>query len=286
MIAPLVVLAALLGQADAGVGSPPAPGPGEPEWSGFPGETAPPEAARPAPAPRPSGAESLADLPMPPTVEEPLGPPRLAGPRPEPANRVSLHGAAPLGSGQRALGLGLGFPLLGGRALMGVTQALDLGLSYETLYGLMHDVRAVARLRFGTNGMVTGGLAADVGWAFFTRAPVADLRGARWLTGRRNWNATLGPVISLQGSEPRASRFFAGARAQLAADTQPVSQEPLGGVPPPVVLSLSLLTEAGLEVPVSEWVALAFRVGLDLHGRPEDSSAMVNFAAGVVTALP
>src|SRR5205823_5785722 len=109
------------------------------EWTGLPGES-PPEPASPPPRAPPT------NLPMPPTIEEPLSGPSLPlTVRPEPPNLVSLHGANPLGPGKRAGAVSLGFPLLSARALMGVTPGVDVGLSYDTLYGQMHDVRATAR---------------------------------------------------------------------------------------------------------------------------------------------
>lgn len=275
-----LLLAALLGQAGAAAEAPP---PNGSEWTGLPGEQTQPESSAPAPAPAPSRP-----LPLPPTIEEPLYPPSSMAltVRPEPPNRVSLHGASPLTPGKRAMSVSLGFPLLQARALMGVTQRLDLGVEYDTLYGLMHDVRASARwLLWSTEG-VSLGVVGDAGPAFYGKTPQQDAKGARWLTGRRNINASGGLVLSVHGPAPRASRFFLAARGLLALDTQPVQSEPLGGKPPAVVVGPNLLTEVGLEAPVSEWVSLAFRVGLDLHGRSEDSLVMVTGSAGVVTALP
>jgi len=169
---------------------------------------------------------------------------------------------------------------------MGVTPKLDLGVEYDTLYGLMHDVRASARWMLWSGDTMSLGLVGDAGPAFYARLPQQDAKGARWLTGRRNVNATAGMVLAVHGPAPRASRFFLAARCLLAMDTEPIQGEPLGGTPPPVVFAPNLLTEVGLEAPVSEWVSLAFRVGLDLHGRSEDSLVMVTGSAGVVTALP
>ncbi|HVE86311.1 MAG TPA: hypothetical protein VND93_25820 [Myxococcales bacterium] len=281
-----VLVAALLGQA-GGAASPPQPAQPDPEWSQFPGEPSPPPARADEPGAQP-GQDSLTHLPIPPTIEQPLTPSELPlpPPKPEAPNRWSLFGAAALGPGHRAAALGLGFPVLGGRAMMGVTRNLDLGVSYETLYGLMHDVRAQARWHLASKGMIYGGLVADVGPAWFSRPPATDPRGARWLTGRRNYNASGGLVVSIQGSEPRASRFFASARFLLTADTEPISSAPLGGTPPAVQFAPNFIGEIGLEAPASEWISLAFRVGLDIHGRSEDAPVMVNGTAGVVTALP
>lgn len=275
-----LLLAALLGQADAAAGAPP---PNTSEWQGLPGEQAPP----PAPV-TPSFPPPSRPLPMPPTIEEPMYPPSSLplSPRVETPNRISLHGAAPLSAGHRALAVSLGFPMLQARALMGVTDRLDLGVEYDTLYGMMHDVRASARWMLWAGETMSLGVVGDAGPAFFAKAPQQDARGARWLTGRRNVNASAGVVLAVHGSSPRASRFFLSARCLLAADTEPIQSEPLGGTPPPIVLAPNLLTEVGLEAPVSEWVSLAFRVGMDLHGRSEDSVVMVTGSAGVVTALP
>jgi hypothetical protein len=279
-----LLLAALLGQTGAAAEPPPPPQQGS-EWTGLPGEQTQPAPEPPAPATAP---EPSRPLPMPPTIEEPLYPSSssVLSPRPETPNRISLHGAAPLGPGHRAAAVSLGFPMLQARALMGVTQRLDLGVEYDTLYGLMHDVRASGRWLLWGGDTMSLGLVGDAGPAFFGKAPQLDSKGARWLTGRRNINATGGLVLAVHGTAPRASRFFLAARCLLAVDTEPIQGEPLGGTPPPVVFAPNLLTEVGLEAPVSEWVSLAFRVGLDLHGRSEDSLVMVTGSAGVVTALP
>jgi hypothetical protein len=225
---------------------------------------------------------------MPPTIEEPLAPgfSLPLTPRPERPNLVSLHGAAPLGPWKRAGSVSLGFPMLSARMLMGVTPKLDVGVAYDTLYGLMHDVRASARWNLVGGENLSLGVVGDVGPAFYTRKAGFDFHGARWLTGRRDYNASGGLVLSMQGSSPRASRFFLGARCLLSVDTGPVQTEPLGGTPPPVLFSANFLSEVGLEAPVSEWVSLVFRVGMDLHGRSDDSLVMVTGSAGVVTALP
>jgi hypothetical protein len=277
-----LLLAALLGQAGAAAEAPPPQGS---EWTGLPGEQAQPAPAPPAPGPVASPGRPL---PMPPTIEEPLYPPSSLSltARPETPNRISIHGAGALGPWRRALSVSLGFPLLQARALMGVSQRLDLGVEYDTLYGLMHDVRASARWMLWSSDTMSLGVVGDAGPSFYAKAPQQDAKGARWLTGRRNINASGGVVLSVHGTSPRASRFFLAARCLLALDTQPVQAEPLGGTPPPVVFAPNLLTEVGLEAPVSEWVSLAFRVGLDLHGRSEDSLVMVTGSAGVVTALP
>ena len=278
-----LLLAALLGQTGAAAEAPP---PGS-EWTGLPGEQqAQPAAAEPsAPPPAP---EPVRPLPMPPTIEEPLTPSAslTLTPRPEKPNLTSLYGAAALGSWHRAASVSLGFPVLQAKVLMGLGSNLDVGVEYDTLYGLMHDLRASARWMLWSGETMSLGLVGDAGPAFYSKTPQQDAKGARWLTGRRNVNATGGMVLSVHGSTPRASRFFLSARCLLSMDMEPVQGEPLGGTPPPVVFAPNLLTEVGLEAPVSEWVSLAFRVGLDLHGRQEDSLVMVTGSAGVVTALP
>jgi hypothetical protein len=279
---PLLV-AALLGQ--AGAAEPAPPPPQETEWTGLPGES-----TSPVPAPAEDAAAPRApahSLPMPPTIEEPLsGPSMPLTIRPERPNLASLHGASPLGPGKRAVSVALGFPLLAARGMMGVTPTLDLGVEYDTLYGMMHDVRAAVRWMVWKSEGVALGVVGDAGPAFYARPAGSDFHGARWLTGRRDVNATGGLVLSIQGASPRASRFFMGARCLVALDLAPLQADPLGGVPPPVLVTPNLLTEVGLEAPVSEWVSLVFRVGLDIHGRSDDSQVMVTGSAGVVTALP
>src|SRR4051812_46985714 len=133
MLSLLVV--ALLGQAGGAQAAPP-PTPHDSEWTGLPGEdtspSPPPSSEAPAAPAPPEGPR----LPMPPTIEEPLSGPSLPlTPRPEKPNLVSLYGAAPLGPWKRAGAVSLGFPLLSARLLMGVLPKLDVGVSYDTLYG-------------------------------------------------------------------------------------------------------------------------------------------------------
>ena len=285
-----ILVVALLGQAGGAETAPPSPPHGS-DWSGLPGESASPvpEAPAAAPAaPAPPVAPAPAPiLPMPPTIEEPLGNQLPLSPRQEPPNLISLYGAAPLGPWHRAGAVALGFPLLSARLLMGVTPKLDVGVEYDTLYGLMHDVRAAGRWSLLAGDNLSLGVVADARARRSTRGRRASTSTGRG--GSPGGGTTTRPegwCCRCRGLRPGRSRFFLSARCLLAMDTAPLQSEPLGGTPPPVLVSANLVTEVGLEAPVSEWVALAFRVGLDLHGRSDDSLVMVTGSAGVVTALP
>jgi hypothetical protein len=211
-------------------------------------------------------------------------------PRPPPqvpvVNEVSLHSGEALGPWRRAVSLSVGFPLMGVRAAMGIGPALDVGLSYDTFYGVMHDARLTGRFHLFTLGTMSLALVADGGAAWFLQPPRLDVRGARWLTGRRNYNASAGAVLSVKGDSPRAARLFLDGRFHLAADTEPYQRDPLGGIPPPLQFGSNVPVRAGAEIPFSRWTSFLVCFGLEWHGRSEDSVVMLTAAGGLVTVLP
>jgi hypothetical protein len=232
----------------------------------------------------PGGASSPTTAPA---AAAATGPPKAGPPllRPEPLNRVSLFGAQALGAGSRAVSVYLGFPLLGARGAVGVTPWLDAGLAFESFYGVMNEVRGYARVNVLASGRWDVALAVEGGRAFFLQKAQVEHRGARWLTGRRNWNLAPGLVVSLRGGNASAPRLYADVRYHLAVDLERYQRSPLGGIPEPVALFHNLPVRFGAELPFSPVTSFLTQFGLDLHGSPDDSAFMPVIGVGVVTAL-
>jgi hypothetical protein len=231
-----------------------------------------------------------AEAPPPGALPPPLPPPRASG-RPEvvavaeppkPA-RVNLHGGKVLQPGELATGLMLGFPLASARISMGLLPRLDVGVGVDSLYGVMNELRASARFALidGETGHLA--LAVEGGHAFFLNSPSQEDFGARYFTGRRNWNLMPGLVGSIRVG--KASRGFLDARYHMAFDTQPFQRTPLGGAPQGVTMSSNFLLRGGVEVPFSERTSYVLMVGGSFHGRAEDASFMPVVGVGVVAAL-
>lgn len=246
----------------------------EDEWAGYPGPSLP---QPPAPAPAP---ELVAASPF-----APKAPEIYRSYRPEDFNEVSMFGAASLGRGKRGLGLYLGFPLLGARAGLGVLDSLDLGLGFDSFYGTMNELRALVRWQMIDESPWEAALGLEAGWAFFTQSPGADPQGARWLTGRRNYNLVPGILLSRRGETPRSARMFVDLRYQVSIDVEPYQPEPLGGVPPAVQVGGNAIIRMGAEMPFSARTSFLFLFGFDLHGRQVDAPFMPACSVGLVTAI-
>lgn len=242
----------------------------EESWNPFPGKE--------APAPAEDAMPSFAfPKPSPPKAPKPPPPPL-------PPNRTSLFGARTLQPGQRALGLSLGYPLLGVKAAFGLFPGMEVGVGVDSLYVVMTNVHAHARLSLLEGEHWALSAAVEGGWAFFLNDALEELHGARYLTGRRNWNLLPGLVASYQGRSPQAMRFFIDVRYHLAFDTEPVMATPLGGVPG-TRMAGNVPIRLGFEVPFSERTSYVIMVGGDFHGRPEDSDFMPSVGIGLVTSL-
>ncbi len=266
----------------------------EDEWNGIKPQ---PSAPAPSDTPPPPMPPTTSGEPSPSPVFAPPPPPAGPGvlrPRPEVVarvrppeerNQVSMLGAPSLGAGKRGQMVLLGFPLLSIRALFGVSDRIDLGLGYDTYYFLMNEPRAVLRI-----GLVKGenwALSANVegGYAFFAQRASRESRSARWLTGRRNINASAALIGSYQGSKPRDARVFFEGRYTLALDTEPYATDPLTGVPPAIVPGHNVSLKGGAELPLSSKTSFVFSFGFDIHGRAEDSVVMPGGSLGLVTSL-
>ncbi len=263
----------------------------EDEWGGLPAGTTPaPLPVLPPPPPAPV-YEPPPPVPMYLAPAAPAGPMRprpevLARVRPsEDRNQVSMVGGASLGAGKRGQMVLLGFPLLGLRALFGVSERFDIGAGFDSYYFLMNEPRLVARLTLARNENWALGAVLEGGYAFFTQRASRESRGSRWLTGHRNINVSPALVGSYQGSSPRAARLFLELRYTLALDTEPYATDPLVGVPPAVVAGHNVGIHGGAELPLSAKTSFVFAFGFDIHGRVEDSVVMPSASLGLVTSL-
>ncbi|RKG63315.1 hypothetical protein D7V80_31175, partial [Corallococcus sp. CA054B] len=214
---------------------------------------------------------------------------RVKAPRPPPPpqapNRYGLYGGRSLGSGHAGVGMELGFPFVSARGVYGVLEHLDLGLGVDTVYGLMTELRASARLTVLDSDNVSLAFVVDGGRAFFLRPPDTEDKGARYLSGRRDWNVAPGLVTSFQGDSPRAWRPYLGVRVLMAFDLDPIQEDPLSGMPPAWKLDASVLVRLGAEFPVGEKTSYAVSFGGDFRSRSSDAEFMPTLSVGVVSTL-
>lgn len=262
----------------------------EEEWGGFRPPPATPVEPGPALPPPPPPSQPLPPAPV-------FAPPPPAGtlrPRPEvvarvrPAeerNQVSMLASPSLGAGKRGQMVLLGFPLLGIRALFGVSEIFDIGVGFDSYYFLMNEPRVSARLSLARSENWSLAANLEGGYAFFTQRASRESRGARWLTGHRNINISPALVGAYQGSSSRAARVFFELRYTLALDTEPFATDPLVGVPPAVVPGHNVSIKGGAELPLSSKTSFVFSFGFDIHGRAEDSVVMPGASLGLVTSL-
>jgi hypothetical protein len=149
----------------------------------------------------------------------------------------------------------------------------------------MNEVRLLAKYGFGKGPGFNVALAFEGGVAFFNARASKEVRGTRWISGRRNFNFAPGVVLSYQGPQLRAARLFVDVRYMLTIDTEPFATTPLQGVPSSFLLGHNVLTKVGAELPLSERTSFLFSLGLDLHLRADDSPVMPTVAVGLVTGF-
>jgi hypothetical protein len=242
-------------------------------WLSYPGPEAPAPPPDTTPVPRPpsrayqQGTETWIRTPA-----EPLKP-----------NRVSLYGARILEPGKVGVGAVLGFPLASVKLSVGVLPRLDVGVGADSLYGIMNEARVYMRLGLLSSEDAHLAFSLEGGHAFFLNSPSEEQYGARYFTGRRNWNLAPGLVGSLRLG--KRSRGFLDARYLIAFDTQPFQRDPLGGIPPGVQTGGNLVFRGGLEVPFSERTSYVVMVGGNIQGREEDAAFMPTVGIGVVTGF-
>lgn len=264
---------------------------GEGGAAGKPAEITPPagESAAPQEEP-PSSVTPPPVLERPPAVSKRSSSshapaPFTRVPAPQELNRVSIYGAPTLGTLNRGLGVSLGFPLVGLRAAIGAARSLDVGLGFDSFYGSMNEVRLLGKYLLHDDQSWSLAAAWEGGAAFFAQRPEAEGHGARWLTGRRNFNTELGLVMSYRGATPQSARLFLDVRYHLGIDTQPFAHDPLAGVPPDVQLGHNVPVRMGAEMPFSARASFLFVFGFEIHGREQDSRFMPVLAVGLVTGV-
>ncbi len=259
----------------------------EDEWTTLPASTQPPPPVYP-PLPPP---------PPPPPVRVGAPPPPLPGPvrpraevlrrarPPEERNTVSVLGASTLGQWKRAQLVQLGFPLISLRFLLGVSDRVDLGVAFDSYYFLMNEPRLVARVGLVQGDTVALAASLEAGYAFFAQRASREVRGPRWLTGRRNVNVSPALTLSFQGASARSARAFFEARYTLALDTEPFATDPLVGVPAAVIPGHNVGLRGGAELPLSAKTSFCFTLGLEVNGRELDARVMPSLSVGLVTSL-
>jgi hypothetical protein len=217
-----------------------------------------------------------------------MPPPRpgIAGIKPpaEP-NTVSVYGAPTLGQWKRGQNVFLGFPLLGGKLAIGLHDRVDFGLGFQSFYGVMNEFLAFAKVGIhrGSNWSFSASLEGK--WALFQTKASVEQRGPRWITGHRNFGVSPGVILTYQGDHPRSARVFADLRYLLTFDTEPVARDPLNGVPPRLLLGHNVMVHFGAEMPLSARTSFVFLLGMDIHGRGDDSPVMPVCSLGVVAGL-
>lgn len=201
-------------------------------------------------------------------------------------NRTSIRAPVTLPLHRVGADLTVGYPLVSLRVGYGFLPSLDAGIGFDTLYGLLNEPRAWGRW------MVAGGptgaslaLTAEAGAAFFSKDRALDFQGARFLTGRRNFNLVPGVRLGFAGESTRATRIYVSEEMLLALDTQTISTEPLGGLPPPVELVTSFLTRVGAEFPITSSTSFTLNLGFDIHNSPEDATFVPVASIGMVTSF-
>lgn len=264
------------------------PPPSEEGWEAFPGASdpvvappplPPPPVLRDAPPPVPDRSPTRrGKAPRPPRPPKPPAPPLSP-------NRYGLYGGRSLGAGHLGVGLEVGFPFVSARAVYGVLPRLDLGLGVDSVYGLMIEPRASARFTALDSPRASLAVVVDGGHAFFLRPPETEEKGARYLSGRRDWNVAPGLVFSFQGDGPRSIRPYMDLRCLVSFDTHPTQSSPLGGLPPELKVDAAVLVRLGAEFPVGEKTSYAVSLGADFRSRATDAEVMPTLSMGVVSTL-
>lgn len=205
-------------------------------------------------------------------------------PVPEDWNDVSLSGGRALKPSDWAIGGYAGFPTFGAQVRRGIFDGFDLGLGFESFYGMMNEGQLNARYQL-TSGDTELAVTLLGSYAQFVLKPQNDPVGARWITGHRNWNVAPGLSLSHRASNPHMPRLFLSAQAWIAIDTQPYQRNPLGGVPQGAVPGWNVPVRMGGELPISSASSFVVTLGFDIHGRPGDAVFMPVLTVGAVVGL-
>jgi hypothetical protein len=190
---------------------------------------------------------------------------------PAPARATSTQGGAPLGPGRFGVSAMIGFPMIEVRAGVGLGERFDVSLAYDSYYFMSHELGLVARLALFEVSGFRMLLSASGSGAFFVEPRAIENRGARWISGRRNFNASPGVIISYQGEHERAARLSLEARYLLAISTEPGE----------ALLGHNFAARGVAELGLSQRVAFIVALGVTVHLRPEDSVVMPTASVGL-----
>lgn len=113
-------------------------------------------------------------------------------------------------------------------------------------------------------------LAVEGEGSFFATPTVSENRGARWITGHRNFGLSPQALLSYQATG-RSPRLFAQVDYLMTFDRES-----------PTLLGHNARAHLGAELPLSPMASFVFRFGLSIHGRPEDAPVMPSAALGLV----
>ncbi|MFT3838550.1 MAG: hypothetical protein QM723_16350 [Myxococcaceae bacterium] len=258
------------------------------EWGQLPKSATPSQPPPPAPPPELPPREPLPVGPN----NAPPPPPVAAGglhsgvtKPPEDPNRVSMFGAPTLKQWNRGETAYLGFPVLGIRLGIGLLDFLDVGVGFESFYGVMNEPIGFVKVGLVQSGHWTLAASVEGGYAWFGQKAQNEVHGPRWLTGRRNGNVSPGIIVSYQGDHPRAARLFLEARYLMTFDTEPFARDPLNGVPPSMIIGHNASLHVGAEMPLSPKTSFVFLLGLEGHFRDDDAPVMPVCSLGLVTGL-
>lgn len=184
-------------------------------------------------------------------------------------NDVSMNGAPTLGQWKRGASVTLGFPLITAKASIGLADRLDVGLGFQTFYGLMNELLVHVKVALYRGESWSFAAAVEGSGAFFAQSAADESRGARWLTGRRNYGVSPSLILTWQGESARSARLFAQVSYLLTFEV-------------PMALGHNVSTHLGAELPLSPKVSFVFMFGLGVHGRAEDALVMPSASLGIV----
>lgn len=173
------------------------------------------------------------------------------------AQRGSMVDASTLPKGRLAVLTTAGFPFLTVETGYGVSDAWDLRLGVDSLYGSMSAVRAQTRFRFyGERSGFSAAARLDAAYVF-TRpdGTIAALTTAR--------NVRVVPAMLASVRTAAHATFFVSLGLGIDLDLHPVAP-PLGGTPPVAAVTWSLPMRVGMELPIGRHLAFVTVLGIDM----------------------
>ncbi len=176
----------------------------------------------------------------------------------------SFYGADTLPPGALAVGGQIGFPYVLVDFGAGVFEGMDARAGFRSLWGAMGVLAAEGR--YGVRSAETGlPVALRLGLEYVFYQPG---RAAMALTSTRDLAIHPGLVVSAKTGS--GTHFYFDLGVQIALDLDPPGR-PLGGATPPVEAYVNVPITLGTEVPLSNHVRVAGRVGMEVRVGPRDT---------------